>query len=188
MAVRPSLDLGVQNIQRHRAVVENLLVKGTNVEALAERLLRPCAQTLYFASADGACQRLGRQGDGRGPPSPSPPPRRSAAARGGTRSRAVGSILANVLRCRSPARRRIPTERAPRRFSIPDRDRVPSLPRAMPHKGPTLRRTRDRRRICETAAMRSSLAGWSFENGGPAPLRVGSSPLPLRRAAAPRRR
>ncbi len=60
-SAQPTLDFGLQNVQRHRAVIEELRMKSTNIEALAQGLLSPRAQAQDFASAHGARQRLAGQ-------------------------------------------------------------------------------------------------------------------------------
>ncbi len=60
-AAQPTIDSGLQNVQRHCAVIEQYRVERPDIEARAQRLFRPCPQAPYLPSAQAARQCLAGQ-------------------------------------------------------------------------------------------------------------------------------
>ncbi len=168
-AAQPTIDSGLQNVQRHCALIEQFRVERPDIEASPQRLLRPCPQTAYLPSAQGARQRLAGQ--------------RQVAIHRGARGRlldrqlglqVIDRLLASpALRVQAgvdhQSGRAAQSRPSGRRSSILDRGKAPFPRRAKRRTNSSLRRRPGRRRICGTRAGRSAPAGSRAGTGVRAP-------------------
>src|SRR5580658_11286817 len=60
---QPTVHFGLENIQRHGAVVQEFRMKGAHIESRPQTLFGALAQALEHSSAHGARQRLAGQCD-----------------------------------------------------------------------------------------------------------------------------
>ena len=174
-AVRPTVHFGLENVQRHGAVVQELRMKGTQIEARTQTLFGALAQALgtFVRPWRTPAPRRAMRSPGR--PHSGGPPHRSATAPASSPAPDRATSQAHGCRYRSPCRRRSPIDRPALRTSIRCRGTVPAARPGTRHRIPSLRRSRDRRPDGGISVNRRAPPGSRSGNGSPGSPRAGTS-------------